>query len=138
MPKQVSTTQHSPSTEIALISVRIHAPSIWTHQLGIRVFFEHEGETILDQFAYRYHRPIAEYTQLIRGPIADEIERRAPTFSEWKIKIRCVSNQQPFMGSYSEQWLPRDAFVIVVPKAGTKSFYTRILNYEVLATVKNL
>lgn len=138
MSKQVFIPQHPPLTKIELISVRIHAPSVWTHKKGIRIFFEHKEETILDQFAYRLHRPIDEYTRLIRGPIANEIKRHERAFNIWGIKIRCVPNQQPYMGSYNEQWFPRDAFIIVKTKTIVSEPYNHPVDCEVLATVRNL
>lgn len=131
--------QYPPLREIELISVRMHSPLSWAHQKGIRTFFEHEGETILDQFAYRFHRPIDEYIRLIRGPIADEIRIHESLFSVWKRRIKRVPNQQPFMGSYNEMWFPRDAFIIVVAKSSTQApYYGRHLDYEILVTVRDL
>jgi hypothetical protein len=138
MRNQVFIPQRTPLLEIELVSVRFHCPTYWAYRKGIRVFFDHVGETILDQFAYRNNRPVGEYIRLIRSSISDEIKLHERFDGDRK--IRRVHAQQPYMGSMTDQWFPRDAFVVAPPtqKSRVRSPYNHSLDYEILATVRNL
>lgn len=106
-------------------SMRTFIPSGWS-RYGFRVFFNHVGDTLLDDFASRDSRPIREYNKIIRDIVVPVInETHGPLNSITNLRLKQQPNQFPQTnGMLNLNWLPRTAHCVMIP-AG------RIVNYSV-------